>query len=453
MIAYSPLHPRHLLEAIVLLISAYLFAFHQMFYFGFSVAAINYWYWMRRTRHIRGYQQASKSKPAKNPLGILSDEENKMQQLLTERGFPAKVTGSINAHRRIIFDVQLPRSFSVKKLTADLADIQRAYGVNKILIEPSVSGKPGISRISIPKKVAPPALKLSALFETDEFKTASRLAIPIGQNAEGKPELRPLNKMPHVLVGGTTGCGKSVEVNAWIISLIVKNDPSELQLILIDPKMLEFNIYEKARHLAIPVVLKMEEAAATIKRVNNEMEYRYEIMSHFKVRNIDALNKKIRGRKAKNPLYSKADTFVDDKAIISHCEEHLSPMPTLAMVVDEMADLVLRFKEVENLIATLAGKARASGIHLILCTQNPLVSVVTSLIKANITTRFALQTASIDDSQTLLGKTNTQAASLLGDGDGYLHDGNNSVYVQGYFIDADEIEAIIEQQNKQATGL
>ena len=371
-----------------------------------------------------------------------------MQEVLATCGIPAQVVNVMDSHRRTVFEIRTPPKFKVKQLTRDIEDIQNAAGRKPISIETSVTNKPGICRLMIPKLETPKPLPLSNLMQTDGFKKSHRLALPMGQNLEGNPEYRRLDKMPHLLIGGTSGGGKSVSVNTFITSLIVKNTPEQLQLILIDPKIVEFIIYENTPHLAMPVVTKMEECQDTIQRLNNEMEYRYQLMAAFKVRSLGELNTKLGKREVKNPLYGSSAEFTDDKTPISSIGPTVKALPTLVMIIDEMADLIIRFKEVEELIATLAGKARASGIHLIPCTQNPLATVVTSLIKANITTRYSLQVATSVDSETILGKGRTEAKSLLGNGDAYLLDGSNSVNVQSYYIEADEIEAIINNQNQ-----
>ena len=373
-----------------------------------------------------------------------------MEQLLVARGFPAKVVGVIDSHRRTIFEISTPTDFKIKKISADLEDIERAASQKNITMETSVPNKPGISRIMIPKKNIPDPLNLADLMTTDGFKKSHPLALPMGQNIEGNAEYRRLDKMPHVLVSGTTGGGKSVTINCWITALLCKNSPKNLQLILIDPKMLEFSIYASSKHLAMPVILDMQKAQQAIQQANNEMEYRYAIMSAAKVRNMGEFNAKIKKKKFLNPLYADRETYTGDNAIISTVDQYCKPFPTLVLVIDEMADLILRFKAVEELIAMLAGKARAAGIHLIPCTQDPRKEVITGLIKANIAVRFALQVATLTESQTILGPGRTEAQHLLGNGDAYLLDGNNSVNVQSYFIEADEIEQKIEEQNAKA---
>ena len=446
----NPVQPRHWLEGVVLLLAAFLIARYQLFFFGGSIITLNYAYWMFKTHHQRGFDKSKKAKPKANHEAVLSDAENKMQLLLDDRGFPAKVINSIDSHRRMVFEVKLPRSFKIAELVKDITDFERAMGIKKITVETTVPGKPGVSRILIPKAGDQDPLKLTDLMSTDGFQQSHPLALPIGQNIEGNAEYRRLDKMPHILVSGTTGGGKSVTINCWITALLCKNSPKDLQLILIDPKMLELSIYASSKHLAMPVILDMQKAQQAIQLANNEMEYRYEIMSAAKVRNMGEFNAKIKKKKFLNPLYADRETYTGDNAIISPVDQYCKPFPTLVLVIDEMADLILRFKAVEELIAILAGKARAAGIHLIPCTQDPRKEVITGLIKANIAVRFALQVATLTESQTILGLGRTEAQHLLEHGDAYLLNGNKSVNVQSYFIEADEIEQKIEEQNAKA---
>lgn len=452
MMEYSPLHPRSVTEGIVLVIAGMLWAFWQMPYAAFAVALINYGYAIHQHRHALSYQRWKKANPTKSEQkeAQQSDAEAKMQQLLDDRGFPAKVIGSIDSYRREVFEIRLPRSFSIKKLTGDIADIERATGIKRITIESSVSGKPGVSRIMVPKLKLPPPLLMKDVLETDGFKQSHPMALPLGMSLNGEHKYFRLDKMPHVAIAGTTGAGKSVEVNTWVTSLIVKNSPAELQLVLIDPKMLEFAIYEKSNHLATPVVTEMPDALSAINRLVNEMQFRYRCMKALKVRDLDAYNDKVKS--GKHPISKlnslSANDLPDDDSQYSHIGTHLQPFPRMVLVIDEMADLMMAYKsELEQPIARLAQKARACGIHMILATQRPEVSVITGLIKANIAARFSMQVATAVDSNIILDRNGAQ--NLLGNGDGYwaANQGEDLLNVQGFFIEADEIEAIIEREN------
>lgn len=449
MMEYSPLHPRSVIEGIVLIIAVMLWAFCQMPYAAFAVALINYGYAIHQHRHALSYQRWKKASPVKaeQKASQQSEAEAKMQQLLDDRGFPAKVIGSIDSYRREVFEIRLPRSFSIKKLTSDIADIERATGIKRITIESSVTGKPGVSRIMVPKLKVPPPLLMKDILETDSFKQSHPMALPLGMSLSGEQKYCLLHKLPHIAIAGTTGSGKSVEVNTWITSLIIKNSWKELQLILIDPKMLEFAIYEKSKHLATPVVTEMEDALSAINRLVNEMQYRYRCMKAVKVRDLDAYNEKVKSGKYQIASLGLNDLPGDDSQY-SRIGTHLQPFPRMVMVIDEMADLMMAYKsELEQPIARLAQKARACGLHMILATQRPEVSVITGLIKANIAARFSMQVATSVDSNIILDRNGAQ--NLLGNGDGYFaaNQGEDLLNVQGFFIEADEIEAIIEREN------
>lgn len=455
---YSPLHPRSTFEAAVLIIAAFLLTFAQMPYFACAVASINYLYAIRRHRHAIAYKRWKKTKPvqATAKQSHLSDAEENMQTLLDDRGFPAKVIGSSDSFRRTVFEVRLPRSFSIKKLTGDIMDMQRASGMKGIIIDPVVTGKPGVSRILLPKLKTPAPLMMRDVMETEAFKNAHPMALPLGMNLNGEHEYCRLDKLPHVAIAGTTGSGKSVEVNTWITSLIVKNTPEQLQLVLVDPKMLELSIYDKSQHLAIPVVTEMSEAKNAVDRLVSEMEYRYKCLAAAKVRNLEAYHKKLKAGKILNPVFAEdqadknsSNTVMTEK--FSVAEKYLKPMPRIVFVGDEMADLMMMFKsDIEIPITRLAQKGRACNIHLILATQRPEVSVLTGLIKANIPARFSMQVTSDIDSRIILDRSGAQ--NLLGDGDGYFAANQNAdlMNVQGFLIEAEEIEAIIEKQNKAA---
>ncbi|WP_284209402.1 FtsK/SpoIIIE domain-containing protein, partial [Chitiniphilus shinanonensis] len=238
----------------------------------------------------------------------------------------------------------------------------------------------------------------------------SRLTMALGKDITGKPIVTDLAKAPHLLVAGTTGSGKSVGVNAMILSLLYKATPDEVRFIMVDPKMLELSVYDGIPHLLAPVVTDMKLAANALNWCVAEMEKRYRLMSALGVRNLAGFNQKVKeaekaGQKLTNPF-----TLTPDDP------EPLSHLPFIVVVVDEFADLMMvAGKKIEELIARLAQKARAAGIHLILATQRPSVDVITGLIKANIPTRIAFQVSSKVDSRTILDQMGAEA--LLGQGD------------------------------------
>jgi DNA segregation ATPase FtsK/SpoIIIE-like protein len=268
---------------------------------------------------------------------------------------------------------------------------------------------------------------------------ASPLTITLGKDIAGNPVVADLAKMPHLLVAGTTGSGKSVGVNAMILSLVYKSDPSAVRMIMVDPKMLELSVYEGIPHLLAPVVTDMKQAAAALNWCVAEMERRYKLMSGVGVRNLAGYNQKVRdARKAGQPMTHPFSLTPDNP-------EPLEPMPMIVVFIDELADLMMVVgKKVEELIARLAQKARAAGIHLILATQRPSVDVITGLIKANIPTRIAFQVSSKIDSRTILDQMGAEA--LLGQGDMlYLPPGTGLPQrVHGAFVSDAEVHRVVE---------
>ena len=265
----------------------------------------------------------------------------------------------------------------------------------------------------------------------------------LGEDISGQPVVADLSKMPHLLAAGTTGSGKSVALNAIILSLLYKSTPKEVRFILIDPKMLELSVYEGIPSLLAPVVTDMKDAANALRWCVAEMEKRYRLMAALGVRNISGFNRKVKdaeklGEPLKNPL------LVEDGV-----SEELQALPRVVVIIDELADLMMVVgKKVEDLIARLAQKARASGIHLILATQRPSVDVITGLIKANIPSRIAFQVSSRVDSRTILDQMG--AEHLLGHGDMlYLPPGTSiPTRVHGAFVSDDEVHKVVDRLKK-----
>jgi S-DNA-T family DNA segregation ATPase FtsK/SpoIIIE len=272
----------------------------------------------------------------------------------------------------------------------------------------------------------------------------SPLAIAMGKDIAGKPVVADLAKMPHVLVAGTTGSGKSVAINALILSLLYKAEASKVRMILIDPKMLELSVYEGIPHLLAPVVTDMRQAANALNWCVAEMERRYKLMSMLGVRNLAGYNQKIHDAK-------KADTTIPHPFSLTPDDpEPLDEMPLIVVVIDELADLMMVVgKKVEELIARLAQKARASGIHLVLATQRPSVDVITGLIKANIPTRVAFQVSSKIDSRTILDQMGAEA--LLGQGDMlYMPPGTGFPQrIHGAFVSDQEVHKVVNYLKSQ----
>jgi S-DNA-T family DNA segregation ATPase FtsK/SpoIIIE len=267
----------------------------------------------------------------------------------------------------------------------------------------------------------------------------SPLTIAMGKDIGGQPVVADLAKMPHALVAGTTGSGKSVAVNAMILSLLYKAEPSQVRLIMVDPKMLELSIYEGIPHLLAPVVTDMKHAANALNWCVAEMERRYKLMSSLGVRNLAGANQKIRDAKKAGAPLTNPFTLTPDSP------EPIEEMPFIVVFIDELADLMMvAGKKVEELIARLAQKARASGIHLVLATQRPSVDVITGLIKANIPTRIAFQVSSKIDSRTILDQMGAEA--LLGQGDMlYLPPGTGYPQrVHGAYVADHEVHKVVD---------
>ncbi len=288
-------------------------------------------------------------------------------------------------------------------------------------------------------------IRLSEILGSEVYNaSASMLTIGLGKDIVGHPVVADLAKMPHCLVAGTTGSGKSVGINAMILSLLYKAEARDVRLILIDPKMLEMSVYEGIPHLLAPVVTDMKQAANALNWCVGEMERRYKLMSKLGVRNLAGYNKKIneateRGEKLPNPF-----------SLTPEEPEPLERLPHIVVVIDELADLMMVVgKKIEELIARLAQKARAAGIHLVLATQRPSVDVITGLIKANIPTRIAFQVASKIDSRTILDQMGAEA--LLGQGDMlYLAGGTGlPVRVHGAFVSDDEVHRVVAYLKEQ----
>jgi S-DNA-T family DNA segregation ATPase FtsK/SpoIIIE len=293
------------------------------------------------------------------------------------------------------------------------------------------------------------------LASKDYEKTVCKLPLALGKNIAGDPVIADLTRMPHLLVAGTTGSGKSVAVNTMILSLLYNLSPAQCRFIMIDPKMLELSVYDDIPHLLTPVVTEAHRAVTALKWAVHEMEDRYRAMSKLGVRNIDGFNARIREACAKGEvLMHKVQTGFDSDTGKPIYEEQPIPqveLPFIVIIVDEFADLMLvAGKEVENAIQRLAQMARAAGIHLIMATQRPSVDVITGVIKANFPTRISFQVTSKIDSRTILGEGG--AEQLLGQGDMlYMAAGGRITRVHGPFVGDDEVEKIVKYLRAQGT--
>ncbi|MFT0850392.1 DNA translocase FtsK 4TM domain-containing protein [Achromobacter sp. F4_2707] len=322
-------------------------------------------------------------------------------------------------------------------------DLARALSLVNIRVVETIPGK-NLMGLELPNPKRQ-IVRLSEIIGSQVYHAnSSLLTLALGKDIAGNPQVADLAKMPHLLVAGTTGSGKSVGINAMILSLLYKADPSEVRLILIDPKMLEMSVYEGIPHLLAPVVTDMRQAANALNWCVAEMEKRYRLMSKLGVRNLAGYNAKIReAQKREEPIPNPFSLTPD-------APEPLTTLPFIVVVIDELADLMMVVgKKIEELIARLAQKARAAGIHLILATQRPSVDVITGLIKANIPTRIAFQVSSRVDSRTILDQMG--AETLLGLGDMlYMPPGSGlPVRVHGAFVHDDEVHRVVDSLKEQ----
>jgi S-DNA-T family DNA segregation ATPase FtsK/SpoIIIE len=341
------------------------------------------------------------------------------------------------------FELQPAPGIKSAQITNLAKDLARGLSVISVRVVEVIPGKTTIG-LEIPNTVRH-TVYLSEILHSKVFdRSGSALTLALGKSIGGNPVIADITKMPHVLVAGTTGSGKSVALNAMILSMLYKATPEQVRLIMIDPKMLELSVYEGIAHLLAPVVTDMKEAANALRWCVAEMERRYRLMATLGVRNLSGFNKKIReaeerGAPLKDPLWQPALPDVEEEA------PNLEPFPFIVVVIDEFADLMMIVgKKIEELIARLAQKARAAGIHLIVATQRPSVDVITGLIKANIPARIAFQVSSRVDSRTILDQMG--AEQLLGHGDMlYLPPGSAlPERIHGAFVGDSEVHAVVK---------
>jgi S-DNA-T family DNA segregation ATPase FtsK/SpoIIIE len=339
------------------------------------------------------------------------------------------------------FELDLAPGVKVSKISALSKDLARAMSAISVRVVEVIPGKSVIG-LELPNKHRE-MVRLSEVIETRAFQASeSPLTMVLGADISGKPVVVDLGKMPHLLVAGTTGSGKSVGVNVMILSLLYKSTPEDVRLIMIDPKMLELSVYEGIPHLLTEVVTDMKQASNALRWCVGEMERRYRLMSALGVRNLKGYNKKIKDAKdAGEPIL---DPLWKSEESMEETAPELDKLPSIVVIVDEFADMMMIVgKKVEELIARIAQKARAAGIHLILATQRPSVDVITGLIKANIPTRIAFQVSSKIDSRTILDQQG--AESLLGAGDMLYNPPGTSITtrVHGAFVDDHEVHAVV----------
>ncbi len=375
--------------------------------------------------------------------------ENELNQIaelleskLEEFGIEATVESVLPGPVVTRFEIQPAPGTKASKITNIAQDIARSLSVSSVRVVEVIEGKSFVG-IEIPNNNRK-MVRLTEILSSKAFKSSpSNLSVALGQDISGNPIVVDLAKMPHLLVAGTTGSGKSVGLNAMLLSLLFKSDPEEVRLILVDPKMLELAVYDGIPHLLTPVITDMTDASNGLRWCVAEMDRRYKLMSMMGVRNLAGFNKKIQeaeknGKQILNPLNEDED-------------EYLEVLPSIVVVVDEFADMMMLVgKKVEHLIARIAQKARAAGIHLILATQRPSVDVITGLIKANIPTRIAFQVSTKIDSRTILDQGG--AEQLLGYGDMlYLPPGVGvPVRVHGAFVGDDEVHRVVNDWKSRA---
>ena len=349
------------------------------------------------------------------------------------------------------FEVELPKGIKVSQVSSLNKDLARSLGVGSLRIVEVIQGRETIG-IEIPNADREDVLLGEVIASKVFEESKSPITLAYGKDIEGKPILEDLASLPHLLIAGTTGSGKSVALNSMLMSILYKATPTEVKLVLIDPKMLELSVYEDLPHLLTPVITDMSEAAHGLRWCVNEMERRYKLMAALSVRNLNGFNTKVsQAVKSGNPLKDPLWKPKEGEEIVESDIPLLSELPLIVIAVDELADLMMVVgKKVEHLIARLAQKARAAGIHMLLATQRPSVDVITGLIKANISARMAFNVASSMDSRVVLDQVG--AEQLLGKGD-MLYVGSGTsipLRVHGAYVGEEEILRVVEDwKNKE----
>ena len=388
-------------------------------------------------------------------IGYTNDSLEHLSRLLELKlqdfGISAEVTEVLPGPVVTRFEIQPAPGVKVSRISALAKDLARSMAVISVRVVEVIPGK-SVVGIEIPNEKREMG-RLSEVLSSEEYdKSNSVLTLALGNDIAGSPVVADLTRMPHLLVAGTTGSGKSVGVNAMLLSLLFKSTPDQVKLILIDPKMLELSIYDDIPHLLTPVITDMNDAASGLRWCVGEMERRYKLMAELGVRNIGGFNRKIteaieNGDPITDPLfqYDAESEFIEEIPI-------LEKLPYIVVVIDEFADMMMIVgKKVEQLIARIAQKARAAGIHLILATQRPSVDVITGLIKANVPSRIAYQVSSKIDSRTILDQGG--AEQLLGHGDMlYLPPGTGvPERIHGAFVDDHEVHKVVADWKKRGT--
>ena len=374
-----------------------------------------------------GYSEAS-----------LETMSRQLELKLKEFGVEVEVVSVLPGPVVTRFEVQPAAGVRAQKITTLAKDLARSLAVTSVRVVEVIPGK-SVVGIEIPNENRE-MVRLKEVFASPEYeKSKSPLTLALGKDVAGAPAVTDIGRMPHLLIAGTTGSGKSVGVNAMLMSILYKAAPEDVRLILVDPKMLELSVYEGIPHLLTPVVTDVTQAGHALNWCVGEMERRYQLMAALGVRNLAGYNRHVRdaeksGEPISNPLVDSDDG-----------DEALAPLPFILVVIDEFADMMMVVgKQVEQLIARIAQKARAAGIHLVLATQRPSVNVITGLIKANIPARISFQVSSRVDSRTILDQGG--AEQLLGHGDMLFLPPGTSVpsRVHGAFVADEEVHRVVE---------
>ena len=352
----------------------------------------------------------------------------------------------------IRLELKLPTGLKVNQISNINKDLARSLSKTSVRIVEVIEGRDTIG-IEVPREDRQPVLLSEVLSSTQYDESKSPLTVALGKDISGSAVVAELSSMPHLLVAGTTGSGKSVAINSMLVSILFKASPEQVRLILIDPKMLELSVYEDIPHLLCPVITDMKEASSGLRWCVNEMERRYKLMAELGVRNLNGYNKKVsdsinKGQPIKDPLWKSDDEETESEI------PNLEQLPNIVLAVDELADLMMIVgKTAEQLIARIAQKARAAGIHMLLATQRPSVDVITGLIKANISARVAFQVASKMDSRVILDQGG--AEQLLGKGDMlYLAAGTSIPQrVHGAFVGDDEVKRVADDWRQRGKAV
>lgn len=386
-----------------------------------------------RDTHVIGYSQSD-----------LETMSRLVETILADFNVAVTVVGFLPGPVITRFELQPAAGVKVSRISTLSKDLARALSVTSVRIVEIIPGKTVVG-LEIPNREREMVTLRDLLVSGNFVKSKSLLTLAMGKDISGAPLVADLGKMPHALVAGTTGSGKSVAINTMILSLLYKATPQQVRMIMIDPKMLELSVYEDIPHLLTPVVTDMKEASNALRWAVAEMERRYKLMSKMGVRNLAGFNQLIvdaaaHGETIRDPMFQLVNPLEDGEEF-----PVLSTLPSIVIVIDELADMMMIVgKKVEELIARLAQKARAAGIHLILATQRPSVDVLTGLIKANVPTRISFQVSSRIDSRTILDQGG--AETLLGNGDMLFLPSGTSIPIRahGAFVDDHEVHRVVE---------